>query len=570
MSPILREIQLRWYIIAIVIIGLFIALADTPDAALNTRELDPFKSTLGWQITFSFLRMFIAFVCALFTAITFGCLAATNKARAAVILPVVDILQSVPLLGFFPTAIYWFIKVGPDRIGIEMAVIFLIFTSQAWNLIFATYDGIRSIPESTLEATRAMGLGPFARFGRLYLPAAFPRIVDNAALSWANGWYFLMACEIIALGPLSFEVDGLGSYMFRNIHQGHWMTFYQGLLTLFAVIVFMDIFIWRPLSTLAKNFRFDNDSPSEDTSQTAEEMLSFYRHGTIATPLRMGLRYSFWFYKKLESFFDEKYNPEKLHTKSKADIAEKIISIAFWLTISVVLLWSTKEVIEMLLSPHTLNALNICLAIFLSGLRVLGAYFLCLTWILPLCFWLHRRAAYMRWTQSAAQILAAIPATAFFPIIALLSFRFFESTEAAVILMLITGMQWYLLFNLIGGSQGIGGDIKDLGLSLGLSRRLYIKKIFLPAVAPALITGSITAIGGGWNALIIAEYIGIGDKIYKVFGIGSIISEATFESGDKNLVAYALFFMVFFIVSINKLFWHPLYSWAEDKFRMDA
>lgn len=572
MKGFLKNIELKWYALALVIVALFASLSETPSPVIDPSHFDPFGAQFSHQLIYSFLRMLAAFVAALVFALVFGVLAATSTTRAKVILPIIDILQSVPLLGFFPTAIFWFMKLGSQNVGLELAVIFLIFTSQAWNLVFAVYDGIRLIPESTKQAVESMALGPVARFRRLYLPAAFPRIVDNAALSWANGWYFLMACEIISLGSLNYEAPGLGSFMFRAVEHSNWLTFYQGLGTLFAVIIFMDIFIWRPLGALASNYRFDmgsNDDQEEGESETSEEILSFYRNHWLTTPLRLFLHSFDWLFGKLEDSFDERYTPEKKHSKKTWKIVDAAISVGFWLGIAGALLWSSFEIYDVLTHPQPMKATTIVLSILTSGLRVLTSYLLCLCWILPLCFWLHRRAKYMRWAQSAAQVLASIPATAFFPVIAVLSFRFFHTTELAVVLMLITGMQWYLLFNIIGGAQSIGSDLKDLGQALNLSRWMYLKKIFLPAIAPALITGSITAVGGGWNALIIAEYIHIGDILYKVFGIGAVISEATFETGDRNLVAYSLFFMVFIIVSINKLFWQPLYDWAENKFKMD-
>jgi len=570
MGPIWKNIQIKWYSIALILVALLAALSQTPEVDTFIVELDPLANSLASQIFYSFLRMLGAFVFALVFALTFGVLAATSTTRAKVILPVVDILQSVPLLGFFPTAIFWFMKLGSAKVGLEMAVVFLIFTSQAWNLVFAVYDGIKNIPESTKQAVESMALGPVAKFRRLYLPAAFPRIVDNAALSWANGWYFLMACEIIALGPLNYEVPGLGSVMFRAVENSDWLTFYKGLGALFAVIIAMDFFIWRPLGALASVYRFDFGAQDEEnSSELSEDVLSFYRNHWICSPLHWLGQSVDWIFTKLEDSFDDKYSPEKTHTSKTWKWVDACISIVFWTGIASALVWSSLEIFEVLTTPHPMTAASLLLAIFYSSLRVLGAYVLCLSWILPLCFWLHRRQSYMRWAQSTAQILASIPATAFFPVIAVLSFRFFHTTELAVALMLVTGMQWYLLFNIIGGAQSIGSDLKDLGKALDLTRLQYFKNIFLPAIAPALVTGSITAVGGGWNALIIAEYIKIGDKLYKVFGIGAIISESTFESGDRNLVAYALFFMVFVIVTINKLFWQPLYSWAEKKFRMD-
>ncbi len=564
----LKQIQPRWLFMSLFLGLLIVSLVKIPDFKLLSSESTK-ESSLIFQTFLSIGRMFIAYILSLFFGIFFGVLAGTNKNRALVILPFTDIMQSVPLLSFFPAAIYYFMKLGPPRFGVEAAVIFLIFTCQAWNLLFAVYDSIRLIPESVFESVRSCGLGPMARLSKLYLPAAFPRIIDNSNLSWANGWYFLMACEIIALGSLSYRVEGLGSYLALAVEAREWGNFYKGIFVLVLVIVFMDAFIWKPLAALSKHYRFDSDSSSESTDKRSERLLQLYENHFAFAPIRWIILLFKTLFTFLENFSEDKYSPEKTFQPKKAERFTFIFAIFFWITFGVFAIWSFLQLYKALFTPHELSPWTIFSAILTSGSRILAAYSLSLIWIFPVTFWLHKSPKRLRSAQTLAQILASIPATAFFPVIALIGNFLFQTREVAVILMLLTGMQWYLLFNVIGGAQNIGSDIKDISSSLGLSASLYLKKIFLPVIAPAFITGSITAIGGGWNALFIAEYIKIGKDSFEVFGIGNLLAQATFVTGNKNLVAYSVFFMVLFIVFLNRLFWQPLYNWAEQKFRLD-
>jgi NitT/TauT family transport system permease protein len=567
----LKRLQPRWIFIALFVGALMVSLVKVPkfQEINNPHVHDP---DLFVQTLMSIGRMFVAYLIALFFSIILGVLAGTDKNRARVILPLADILQSVPLLSFFPTAIYYFMHIGPPKFGIEAAVIFLIFTCQAWNLLFAVYDGVRQIPESTFDAVKACGLGPIARLNRLYLPTAFPRLVDNSNLSWANGWYFLMACEIIALGPLSYRVHGLGSYLARAVELRNWPKFYMGIVVLVAVIVLIDFLVWKPLARFAQHYRFDSDLGSEDSNDDdaiSDNLIIFYRNHWLVAPLRWILSLIKKLLVYLEDFSEDKYSPEKSFQAKRAQRVSFIFSVVFWIVFLTFTVWSMLQLYLALSSPHEMSPWVIFHAIFNSGVRILLAYFISLIWILPLTYWLHRHPNQLRYVQTFSQILAGIPATAFFPIIAIIGFQIFQTKQIAVIMMLLTGMQWYLLFNILGGAQNIGSELKLISRSLGLSHPLYLKNVFFPVIMPAFITGSITAIGGGWNALFIAEHINIGGDVYRVFGIGNILAEATFIDGDKNLVAYSVFFMVLFIVALNRIFWQSLYNWAEQKFRLD-
>ena len=278
LSAIIRNIRNRpmWLLVSLILVGVLIAISrPSPSSGVISTPSPDQLADLPSQLLASWLRMLAAYVFSIVFAFVVGTLAATSETRSRFLLPVLDILQSIPILGFFPTAIAWFVGAGHQRAGIEAAAIFLIFTSQSWNLAFAVFEGIKAIPSDTVDAMKSMGLGPLALFRRLYMPAVFPKIIDNSTLSWANGWYFLMACEIIALGPVEFRLPGLGSYLNYAIEQRLWSKMVLGLGALIALILAMDILIWKPLAAFSEQFRFESTKTAIETPQSLHRYAPF-------------------------------------------------------------------------------------------------------------------------------------------------------------------------------------------------------------------------------------------------------------------------------------------------------
>jgi len=571
-----REIQnliwgkRSWLLVGLVLAGLFIFAIRQPGTQLPA---SPDKSLvledLPEQLFYSWARMLVAYIASVFFALIIGTLAATREQRARILLPIVDVLQSIPVLGFFPTAIFWFVgAAGQRNWGIEAAVVFLIFTSQSWNLVFAVYDGIRAIPAEALEAVRSFGVGKIGRFRRLYLPAVFPRMTYNSVLSWANGWYFLMACEIIAMGPMSYRVKGLGSFLALAIDAKDWQAFWIGIGALISVIVAMSLLIWKPLNAYARQFKFES-TKREGEYDTGARMLGFYRHSPLFKPFRFVIT----LFARLGQMAEDRLEPkgrEGARASPAFHWSYVAFLVLFWFVIGVALGGGFLKLIRSVLPPWEVPPWTVLLALGASILRIAAAYFICIVVMLPIIYAAHKRPRALRSLQSTSEVLASLPATAFFPLITAAAQRIFHFTEAAVLIVLLTGMVWYLFFNVISGAQALPNDIREASKVMGLKRGLYIRRVFLPVILPALITGSITAIGGGWNALILAEYFKQGTATFQVFGIGSILANATYVSGNERLLSMAIFFMVLFIVFFNRYFWQPLYRWAENKYRLDA
>jgi NitT/TauT family transport system permease protein len=560
-----------WLFVGVALLGLLVAITRVPGPGGESvaPPSDSSLSSLPWQLGASFLRMLVAYLGSLVFAITIGTLAATSVRRERILLPLIDILQSIPILGFFPTAIFWFMALGGHKWGVELAAVFLIFTSQSWNIVFGVFDGIKSIPSEAKEALRSLGVGPLALFRRLYLPACFTRVVDNSILSWSNGWYFLMACEIIALGPVSYRLPGIGSFLTDAISHRDWDSLAIGVAALVAVIVLLDFLVWKPLGVLALRFRFESTKSNRSVSRSGESLLSRYLNAWYFAPMRAFLAALHRLWVRAESALERPTDRGYLETAGWK-IGQPLVMTVFWGALAAMAVAAVAGLLKALFMPWTVTAATLAGAVGMSFARILVAYVFCLAWILPFVYWVHRDSRSVRMVKSGSQILASIPATAFFPVITLFVLDVFHVTELAVLILLVTGMVWYLLFNVLGGAAGIPNDIREAADSLGLRGKLYVKNIFLPAIAPALVTGSVTAFGGGWNAHIISEYFKQGADVHRVFGIGSILAQATYETGDSRLMALALFFMVAFIMVFNRVFWQPLYKRVEETYRLDG
>ncbi|MGB9661935.1 MAG: ABC transporter permease [Moorellaceae bacterium] len=514
----------------------------------------------------SFLRMLAAYLLSLVFSLFYGYKAGTDRRAEKILLPVLDVLQSVPILGFFPAAVYFFINLfRGSTIGIELASIFLIFTSQAWNMTFGFYESLRTVPKSLAEACAVYGLKGYLRLKRLYLPAGIPKLVYNSILSWAGGWYFLIAAEIIALGPIEYSLPGLGSYLIRTVEKGELGLTLAGLAALILVITLMNIFIWRPLTFWSERFKYEFDGG-----------------GSQAIP--KGLGYRLWWQAPVFSWLrTETVNllgamvaaveaqGWKFERLMKAG---RILSYVFFWVGGLALLYALVRglaaLVVLLSLPWPPELWAIPKAVIYSFLRLTVAYLLSLAWTVPVAIWVgHNKKAYEVLTP-VFEILASVPATALFPIIIFAVIQLTGRMEPAAVLLLLTGMQWYLLFNLIASVKNIPEDIKQAAAAFGVRGIFYLQRVVFPAMVPSLITGSITAWGGGWNALIVAEYIVYAGQTFAVFGIGSLLDQATYGTGNFQVIWSSLIAMMVTIIVMNRLVWRPLFAWAASRYKIEG
>ena len=523
----------------------------------------------------SFFRMLAAYLLSLLFAVACGTLATTGPDRERIILPFLDIMQSVPVLGFFPAAVYFFVRLfHGTRIGVELAAVFLIFTCQAWNMAFGVYEGITTIPADAREVVTSFGCGKWRTFLRLLLPSAVPKLVYNSIVSWSNGWYFLIACEIIVLGPARYRLPGLGSYLIRTTEEGNLAGTFAGLALLTAVVLTMDILIWGPLSAWAGKFRYE--FAAESSQAEARLPLVFVGGAAVARwmrrvtrPLvpaarRRARRAARWIRARGGALARRVFSRRALNATRRSLV---------WIGLGLGALVTIRALIALargLALPWPDEAAHIPLYLLYSFLRLALAYVVSLAWTLPLALWVGESPRVARVVTPLAEIGASLPATALFPLIVVVVIRTSGGMYLASVLLALTGMQWYLLFNLIAGVRAIPAELREAARALGLGRWMTWRKVDLPALLPSLITGSLTAWGGGWNSLIVSEYLVYKETTYSVPGIGSLLDYATYVSGDRQMILLTLIALIGTILLLNRLVWRPLYVLAADRYRIEA
>ncbi len=518
----------------------------------------------------SFYRMLAAYIIALLFSVIYGMGAARGGAYERIMIPAIDIAQSVPVVGFFPAAVYFFVALAHgSRLGVEMAAVFLIFTSQAWNMALGVYEAVKTIPGDSAESLEAFGARGWLKFKRLLLPASVPKLVYNSILSWVAGWYFLIACEIITVGPASYRLPGLGSFLWEAAEKGRTFDLVAGLLTLLAIIVAMDMIVWQPLSTWAEKFRYEFAA----SSGAVQSLGMFDALAGVGPAITRALRSILVPPIRMIGRAMRSVPRRELLTPGQSKRASAIFQIFLVGSIAIFFAWAVGRglvaLIRTLSQPWPSDARLIPTAILASTLRMTIAYAISLAWTVPVALAASESPRFNRILSPIAEIVGSMPATALFPVIVLFVIRATGGMNLASILLILTGMQWYLLFNLLAGINQVPEDLKEAARAFGLSRYATWRKLILPAVAPSLITGSITAWGGGWNALILSEYFVYQQHTYQVLGIGSLLDKATYQSGNGVMILLSLLSMILVVLLLNRLMWRRLYNIATERYRLD-
>jgi len=548
--------------IAMLVVGLAIVLfRDSPHVyALERPSLDLSLRYLPFYTLASVARMIAAMILSLIIALLAGYLAAVNRSWRRVILPAADILQSVPVLGFFPAAVFLFIRIlGSSAAGVELAAIFLIITSALWNLIFAVYESVTTIPEDLQSAARQFGLKGYIQWTRVVLPAVIHKLAYNSMISWANGWYFLIASEIIVMDPIHYRLPGLGSYLAQTMSTGDYRHAILGIIALTLVIVAFHVFVWSPLNDWSGRFLYETTEGSLAQMRRRRKLSHYIARSKIMRAVwRSGIQPLIRAIVSVLQLVLERERTRRGSVIAWASLAAVTGGVA----------WGAARSAAGLLTPTPLIS-DIPSALILSFLRLLAAYGLALAWTLPLAMWIGRNEQIARRTLPIVEVVASIPATAFFPLIVLAIIRWGGNMNLASIVLVTTGMQWYLLFNLIAGMRAIPEDLYQASDSLGLHGAIKWRRLVLPALYPSLVTGSLTAIGGGWNALVLSEFVVAEGRDYAVHGIGALLYYATYRTGNPQLIVASITAMVVFILLVNRLLWQPAYELAQRRFALN-
>jgi NitT/TauT family transport system permease protein len=565
-----RRAAALWDLVAVLLVlGGLVLLAQAsrdlmqplPEPGVGAIDLDP--SALPKYALRTSLRMLAAMVLSLAFTFTYATWAAKSRRAERVLIPLLDILQSVPILGFISVTVVFFMSLAPGQmLGAEMAAVFAIFTSQAWNMAFSFYQSLRTVPRELTEASHSFRLGPWMQFCKLEVPFAMPALIWNMMMSMAGGWFFVVASEAISVGNTTVTLPGIGSYIALAIAERDLGAIFWAIGAMLVVILIYDQLLFRPLVAWADRFRFEQEAGAAPAGSWVLTMLRRSRLVALAvTPLARAWR---WTYRISQG-------PAKEGPFVRKGAGTRISAWLdrLWYCVIVAIcfaaLWKIVAFVLEGVRPVEVGTA------FLLGLATMVRVFVLIAlasvvWV-PVGVWLGLRPGAARIAQPIVQFMAAFPANLLFPLAvsAIVALRL--DPDVWLSPLMILGAQWYILFNVIAGASTIPSELRDIGANLRVRGWLWWRRIALPAVFPFYMTGAITASGGSWNASIVAEVASWGDTTLKAHGLGAYIAEAT-EAGDFHRIVLGIAVMSAFVVVINRAFWRPLYALAERKFRL--
>lgn len=539
--------------------GVRLAL-DAPEV-ISGREISLELSNLPRYAGYSVGRMFAAYLLSLLFTLVYGYIAAYNRRAERVMMPILDVLQSVPILSFLPVVLLSLSAVLPQDIAAELASIVLIFTSQVWNMTFAWFQSLTTIPKELREASGIFKLNLWLRLKTLELPFGAISLIWNSMMSWAGGWFFLMAAEIFTVGERDFRLPGLGAYLQESANQGDVRAILWGLVTLVLVVVLLDQLIWRPLLTWADRLKVEMVESDQPPHSWVYDIL---RSSRIVSWVGQAV-----FHPLTEAI--DRWMAKRIPFRSQPVEEGGASLFLLWLSrlaLAAFVVYGLFRIGGMLVQVSAAQWQEIALGLAATLVRVVLALLIAFAWTLPAGALIGTNRRLAGWLQPAVQVIASVPATALFPVILLALLNLPGGLNLAAVLLMLMGTQWYLLFNIIAGASAIPQDLKYTSalLSLGVKERWRI--LILPALFPYMITGAITASGGAWNASIVAEYVHFSGQTLQITGIGSLIAHAT-AIGDYPLLLASTLSMIVAVVLINRLIWQRLYRLAEERFRME-
>jgi NitT/TauT family transport system permease protein len=561
-----RLLPSRWDLLAaILVLAFIIAFADVsrflvhPLSSVtgNKLVLDPVLLP-GYALRTA-LRMLLAMGISLVFTFVYATWAAKNPRAGVLLVPLLDVLQSVPILGFLSVTVVWFLSLSPGRVfGAELACVFAIFTSQAWNMAFSVYQSLRTVPEDLTEAGRMFGLSAWARFWRIEAPYATPPLIWNMMVSMAGGWFFVTLSEAISVGQTTIALPGIGSWIAVAIAQKNLLAIFYAIMAMLVVILIYDQVLFRPLIAWADRFRVGDDQ-SDDPPQSW--VLTMLRRSRLVdwmtAPFDQMMRWSY------------RWHPPHFGLRGAVrEVDGKVADILWYVLLGIVGLIAAFRIYAFAHANLTWD--DLWTTIWLGCITMLRVVVLIalasLIWT-PVGIYVGLRPRLTRIVQPVAQFFAAFPANILFPLVVSVIITWSLNPDIWLSPLMVLGTQWYILFNVIAGTSTMPRELIDAGDNFGVKGWLWWKRIALPAVFPHYLTGAITASGGTWNASVVAEVANWGDHTEHAHGLGAYITEAA-TSGDFRHVVLGIAVMAFFVVVVNRLFWQPLYWLAERKYRL--
>jgi NitT/TauT family transport system permease protein len=561
----------RWDLLALpLVLGLLVAVALgarqalAPLASLSGPAVSLDPANLPEYALRTILRMLAAMVASLLFTFTYGTLAAKSRRAEMVLIPLLDILQSVPVLGYISFTIVFFMSLFPGRIaGAECAAVFAVFTSQAWNMAFSFYQSLRTVPRDLEEVTRNLRFSVWQRFWRLDVPFAMPGLIWNMMMSMSGGWFFIVASEAITVGDKTIVLPGIGAYLATAIEKRNLAAVGWVVLAMVLVIVLYDQLLFRPLVAWADKFRFEQTAAQ---SVPQSWFLDLLVRSRVLGALARGLGTAVGGVSRLRLTAAQ---PRRLGRVRLGRGAGRAIDIAWFAAVALLAAYAAWRIVAFIASE--LGWGDVGKVVGLDGLTLLRVVLLIviasLIWV-PIGVGIGLRPQLAEKIQPLAQFLAAFPANLLFPVFVLLILKFHANPDIWLSPLIILGTQWYILFNVIAGATAYPSDFREAAANFHIRGWQWWRQVMLPGIFPYFVTGAITAAGGAWNASIVAEVVSWGDAKVSAHGLGAYIADTT-AAGDYPRIVLGIAVMSVTVTLFNRLLWRPLYAYAERRLRLD-
>ncbi|MFL1557516.1 ABC transporter permease [Pseudomonas sp. O11] len=568
----LRLLPNRWDLVALpLVIGFLLFFSITaretwaPIATLQSEVISLDPANLPEYAMRTTLRMLAAMVAALIFTLLYGTLAAKSRRAEKLLVPVLDILQSVPVLGYISFTVTFFLLLFPGRVlGAEFAAIFAIFTSQAWNMTFSFYQSLRMLPHDLVEVSTNLRLSGWQKFWKLDVPFAMPGLVWNMMMSMSGGWFFVVASEAITVGDKTITLPGVGSYLALAIAQKDLHAVGYVILAMVVVILLYDQFLFRPLVAWADKFRMENTA-SQGAAPQSWVLNLIQRTRVVQRILRPITR-------AISRLGNKRFSLAGGALKALPAQTPATSKVIDWVWGTLIALMAAYALYHIVLYVGTEVTFAEVGHVFVLGLitllRVTGLILIAsLIWV-PLGVMIGLRPSLAEKIQPLAQFLAEFPANLLFPVFVIVILHYKLNPDIWLSPLIVLGTQWYILFNVIAGASAFPNDFKEAAANFRIRGWLWWRKVMLPGIFPYYVTGAITASGGAWNASIVSEYVSWGQDNVVAHGLGAYIAQTT-AAGDFPKIALGVVVMSIFVVAFNRAVWRPMYALAENKLRLN-
>ena len=564
-----RELTMRstWWIDLLIVIGLAALVAGV--VALARRWTAPLRPTVEIELSLwalpgytllSLARGVAAYLLSLTFTLVYGSVAAHHRVAERVMIPVLDILQGIPVLGFLPGLVLGMVALFPhSNIGLELACVVMIFTGQVWNMTFSFYGSLRAIPLELREAARVYRFGWWKTFTALEVPAAMIGLVWNSMMSMAGGWFFLTVNEAFTLGDHDFRLPGIGSYMSVAIDHGDTRAMAAATVAMIVMIVVVDQLVWRPALAWAQKFKLEDTEAAET------------QHSWVLGLLRRSraLAWAEWEIGRVwERLARERPIAPPAAAEIRGGVAPRLLGGITAVAFGGLALWGAAHLLAMLRTLTAAEWLHLATSLGLTFLRTYAALTLGVLWTVPVGIWIGLSPARTRILQPIIQVAAAFPAPMIFPLATMAVLAAGIPFSWGCVVLMLLGSQWYILFNVLAGASAMPHDLREVAEVSGLDRWARWRILYLPAIVPYLITGLLTAAGGAWNASIVAEYVRYRGDTLIAPGLGSLITTAT-AAGNFPLLAAGVLTMSLGIVFVNRVVWRPLGRYADARYSLN-